>query len=329
MLFVDNRHHTDPKFNLALEEYLLRHYPSGDAFFLLYVNWPSVILGRNQNVYEEIDPDYLVAHDIELVRRLSGGGAVYHDGGNLNFSFIVPDKKGMHDYARFTAPVVRALARFGLTARLERTGALFIGDKKVSGHAQYATTKKLLSHGTLLFDAEMTHLRRSLKPPFNVTQSNAVASVRSSVVNLRDLLPTRLPTAVTLDNLRQVIREEAGADGAILHLSDDDWGQIGKLAQKYADWDWVNGRSPRCVIQNQQTLLAGEVEAQIEIKNGCIHSLDFYCDFFDYADPTELAARFIGVRYERGVLEEMITAVDFAPYFGEVATAVIMKLIFG
>ncbi|MDA8352956.1 MAG: lipoate--protein ligase, partial [Firmicutes bacterium] len=156
MLFIDNQNHYDPRINLAIEEYALKHLDIDETYLLFYINDPSIIIGRNQNTVEEIQVDYCREHGIHVVRRLSGGGAVYHDRGNLNFSFITKDDgESFLNFRKFTEPVVRALRRLGVEVELTGRNDLQVGEKKISGNAQFTTKGRMFSHGTLMFDVDL------------------------------------------------------------------------------------------------------------------------------------------------------------------------------
>src|SRR5690625_275930 len=147
--FIDNKGITDPYINLALEEYVLKNFGEEDTYLLFYINEPSIIVGKNQNSIEEINTDYVDANNIKVVRRLSGGGAVYHDEGNLNYSFITKDDgESFHNFAKFTEPIVKALNKIGVPAELIGRNDLLIKGKKFSGNAQFLTKGRMFSHGT-------------------------------------------------------------------------------------------------------------------------------------------------------------------------------------
>ena len=190
MYYVDNDNVTDPRVNLAIEEHLLRNLQIPEPLVLFYINEPSVIIGRNQNSIEEIDPEYVKRRGIRVVRRISGGGAVYHDLGNLNFSFITQEREDLHNFGRFTDPVIKVLGELGVEAELRGKSDIFADGKKISGNAQYASANRMFSHGTLLFDTDIREMLRALNPKQVTIESNAVKSVRNFVTNIRDLLPS-------------------------------------------------------------------------------------------------------------------------------------------
>src|SRR5699024_4922181 len=193
MKFIDNKGITDPYINLALEEYVLRNFGEKDSFLLFYINEPSIIVGKNQNSIEEINTEYVEANNIKVVRRLSGGGAVYHDEGNLNFSFITKDDgDSFHNFAKFTEPVVRALNEIGVPAELIGRNDLQIEGRKFSGNAQFSTKGRMFSHGTLMLDSEIEHVVSALNVRKEKIESKGIKSIRSRVANISEYLEAPL-----------------------------------------------------------------------------------------------------------------------------------------
>src|SRR5690606_29409521 len=235
-----------------------------EALLLFYINEPSVIIGRNQNTIEEIDPDYVAAHNIHVVRRLSGGGAVYHDLGNLNFSFVTNGKEDLHNFAKFTEPVVAVLRSLGVTAELRGRSDIFVEGRKISGNAHYATTNRMFSHGTLLFDTDLGEMLRAINPRRARIESKAVHSVRSVVANIRELLPRDM----TIDDLKSALLRGIFGGGAIptLALEDSAWQEIERIAAtRYGQWSWIYGRSPQFNVQKSARFPTGKVDARIDV----------------------------------------------------------------
>ncbi len=327
MLFVDNQGVNDPRLNLAFEEYLLRHVDCLEPLLLFYVNEPSVIIGRNQNTIEEIDPDYVAAHHIHVVRRLSGGGAVYHDLGNLNFSFVTQGKGDLHQFAKFIQPVVTCLRSLGVAAEIRGRSDIFVDGRKVSGNAQYATTARMFSHGTLLFDTDLSEMLRAINPRRVAIESKAVQSVRSVVGNLREMLPGDM----TIHDLRAAILREIFGDGPIpeLRLGDEEWRRIEEIgATRYASWDWNYGRSPQFNVQKSARLPAGKVDARIEVEEGRIRSIRLFGDFSGRRDVAELEAHLVGAPYDREGLATALADSDLDAYFGRMDAAAFIDLIY-
>lgn len=310
MLFVANNS-TDPQTNLALEEFLLRHVPVEEMLFLFYVNSPVVIIGRNQNAFEEVDPDYLAANGIQLVRRLSGGGTVYHDPGNLNFSFISPERDDLHNFAKFTHPIVAVLGQLGVKADLRNHSSLFVGDKKISGNAQYASRGRVLSHGTLLFATDLEQLNRAVRPRPLSIQSQAVQSVRANVTNIRDLLPRPM----TLAQFQQMIRHYLfGETIPTLALTAVDWAKIEQIrAERYESWDWNIGRSPKFTIRRSRWLPGGRVAIEIEVVNGRVRRSKIEADFIAPLATSFLESSLVGCYYERKSLQHVVQSIPAIP----------------
>ncbi|HEX6383735.1 MAG TPA: lipoate--protein ligase [Anaerolineae bacterium] len=319
MLYVDNGGITDPRVNLAIEEHLLRNVGIDEPILLFYINEPSVIIGRNQNTLEEIDPDYVKANDIHIVRRLSGGGAVYHDLGNLNFSFVTSGHQDLHNFARFTEPVVQVLRELGVAAELRGKSDIFVGDKKISGNAQYATAGRMFSHGTLLFDTNLEEMLKAINPRRVEIESKAVQSVRNFVINLRELLPVGMDVhGLKKSILRGVFQT---ADTPSYDLTDSDWEQIRSIsANRYRTWEWNVGRSPHFNVQKSERFAVGKIDVRIDVDKGRIQALKIYGDFTGQRDVAGLEAQLIGVRYDRDALAAALADVDIAPYFGDLPT---------
>ncbi len=327
MLFVDNKGITDPRLNLAFEEYLLRHVEETEPLLLFYINEPSVIIGRNQNTIEEIDPDYVNAHGIHVVRRLSGGGAVYHDLGNLNFSFVTPGKDDLHNFAKFTEPVVACLRSLGLAAEMRGRSDIFVEGRKISGNAQYATSTRMFSHGTLLFDTDLGEMLRAINPRRTAIESKAVHSVRSVVANIREMLPHDM----TIHDLKAAILREIFGGGSIpeLELDDEAWQRIDKIsASRYALWNWNYGRSPQFNVRKSARLPAGKVDARIEVEEGRIQSIRVFGDFSGRQDVAGLETHLMGVPYDRERLTAALADVDLDAYFGRMDASTFIDLLY-
>src|SRR5699024_5308541 len=189
MKFIDNKGITNPYINLAIEEYLLNNFGEEETYLLFYINETSIIIGRNQNTIEEINTSYVEDNNIKVVRRLSGGGAVYHDLGNLNFSFITKDDgDSFHDFAKFTEPVVRALNNINVPAELIGRNDLLVEGRKFSGNAQFSTKGRMFSHGTIMFDSEIEHVVSALNVSQEKIESKGIKSIRSRVANIVEFL---------------------------------------------------------------------------------------------------------------------------------------------
>jgi lipoate-protein ligase A len=322
VLFVDNRGVTDARVNLALEEYVFRQKPANDDCLLFYVNAPAIIIGRNQNTIEEIDPDVVAAKGIHVVRRISGGGAVYHDLGNLNFSVMTPYVAGhFNRYDRFTGPVVDVLHALGVPAQLGGRNDILADGRKISGNAQFATPSRMFSHGTLLLDSNLDDVTAALRPKPGKVESKGVKSIRSRVANIVEFLPA--PIAV--DELRDRILERIfgtrdRARVPQVELTDADWDAVRELvARKYGTWDWNFGENPPSNVQRARRFPAGEIDARIDVQHGRIAAVRLFGDYMGRHDVRVLETRLVGVPYERPAVALALDGVDVRDYFGDVA----------
>lgn len=332
MLFIDNQGVTDARVNLALEEHVLREKLAGDDCVLFYINAPAIIIGRNQNTIEEIDPDVVAARGITVVRRISGGGAVYHDLGNLNFSFMTPAVSDRFNrYEHFTRPVVAALRALGVPAELSGRNDILAEGRKISGNAQFATPDRMFSHGTLLFDANLDDVTAALRPKPGKVESKGIKSIRSRVANIREFASE----PVTVEELRERILEAifGTRDRAripTLALTAADWGAIQALVErKYGSWAWNYGENPSSNVQHARRFPAGEIDARIDVQAGHIAALRLFGDFMGRRDVGELEARLHGVRYERPAVAAALEGVDVAAYFGDISADDVVSTICG
>ncbi|WP_204518154.1 lipoate--protein ligase [Brevibacillus fulvus] len=327
MLFIDNQNITDPARNLALEEYALKNFPIENDYLLFYINGPSIIIGRNQNTAEEINQEYVEQNGIQVVRRLSGGGAVYHDLGNLNFSFITKDDgQSFHNYRKFTEPVVKALHKLGVAAELTGRNDIQVGERKISGNAQFATKGRMFTHGTLLFDSQMEHVASALKVNPEKIKSKGVKSVRSRVANITEFL--REP--MTIEQFKQYLLESIfeGSDIHRYELSASDWQQVDKLTnERYRNWDWNYGKSPAFNVQHVKRLGTGTFDVRLYVEGGIIRTAAIYGDFFGQGDVREVEEKLIGVRYDRTALAAVSAQIDLPHYFGPITSAEWLELL--
>ncbi|MDX1413111.1 MAG: lipoate--protein ligase [Candidatus Promineifilaceae bacterium] len=327
MLFVDNENITDPRINLAIEEFLLRFVKIDEPLLLFYVNEPAVIIGRNQNTLEEVDPLFVKEHNIHLVRRLSGGGAVYHDLGNLNFSFVTPGQEGLHKFERFTKPVIRVLQQLNVDAHLRGRSDIFVGDRKISGNAQYASKGRMFSHGTLLFNTDIEVMLKAINPRQIKIESKAVKSVRSFVANIQEIQPG----IKNINRLKKSILEGIFAPKPVqrFELNKEDWQQIYEISEeRYQTWEWNVGRSPQFNVQKSERFPIGKVDVRIDVKKGHIQGVKIYGDFFGKKDVDALEHLLIGARYDPDALSATLDNVEIEPYFGGLTRSEFLELIY-
>lgn len=314
--FFDNENCHDPTWNLALEEYAVRHLDPDRAFLLFYVNAPSVIIGRNQNTLEEIDPDYIAEHGVKVVRRISGGGAVYHDLGNLNFSFIKKYESGrLLNFKEFTDPIVKVLHELGVPAELTGRNDIVAQGRKISGNAQFTTSGRMFSHGTLLFDSNLDDVTAALRVRATKIQSKGVASIRSRVANIVEFLDQPL----TRDDFRERLLEGIfeSEEFPVRRLTDSERAEVDALAEsKYRQWDWNFGQSPEFNVQKTCRFPIGEVDARLDVKDGHVRSIKIYGDFLGFGEIADLESHLAGVRYEPADLAAALEETDVEHYFG-------------
>jgi lipoate---protein ligase len=330
MYFIDNKGITDPRINLAIEEYVLKNMDiEKDDYLLFYINQPSIIIGKNQNTIEEINTDYVDENGIIVVRRLSGGGAVYHDLNNLNFSFLTKDDgDAFMNYRRFTKPVVDALKKLGVDAELSGRNDILAEGKKVSGNAQFVTKGRMFSHGTLLFKTDIDAVVGSLKVKQDKIESKGIKSVRSRVGNISDFLKEPMTVeAFRLEILKSIFDGEENIQ--YYELTEEDWANIHQLSEeRYQQWEWNYGRSPKFNIQKTKRFPQGGVDLRFEVVQGLIEDMQIFGDFFGIGDVEEIERALKGVRYERAAIEEALQKFELPLYFGGIEAEEIIAMMY-
>ena len=315
---------TDPYYNLASEEYLLKHFD--DDVFMLWRNDKAVIVGKYQNSAAEINLDYVREHSIKVVRRQTGGGAVFHDLGNVNYTFI--GTKGSGDFRTFSEPILRVLNEMGVPAKFEGRNDLTINGMKFSGTAQCVYKDRILHHGTLLFASEMDDLTAALKVNPLKFKDKAVKSVRKRVTNISEHLPT--PMSVT-DFIEVVMRNVShNSENAVSYeLSEHDIQEISKLRdEKYSTWDWNFGTSPKFGYTKQMRTSGGNVELNLDVEKGLITAIKFYGDFFSQKEPSDFESLFQNQKYEPENIRHILQSVEINDYFRNVTVEEMMELFF-
>ena len=309
-----NDHHIDPCFNLAAEEYVLKNF--ADNCFMLWRNEPSVIVGRNQNTLAEINLDYVKENHIKVVRRLSGGGAVFHDLGNLNFTFIENAKNDkVIDFQKYTQPIIAVLQSLDVDARFEGRNDLVIDGKKFSGNAEHVYRGRVLHHGTLLFASELTDLSGALNANPAKFTGKAIQSVRSRVTNIS----SHLKKPLELNEFRNMVLRfmmDNYPGCKSYSYTDADISAINKLRnEKYATWDWNFGQSPGYNMVNSLQTCGGHLEVYLDVQNGVIRNTRFFGDFFNIGDIAELEQLLNGTPHNESIIRQKLDKISLSDYF--------------
>lgn len=328
LLYIQNDS-TDPRYNLALEEYVFKHLKFEEDFIMLWQNEPSVIVGKNQNTVEEINVDYVEQHGIHVVRRSTGGGAVYHDLGNLNYTFITKADGTGIDFRKFTQPVIRVLNSLGVPAEFNSRNDIAIRGKKFSGNAQRVYKNRVLHHGTIMFNSKLEDVHNVLKVKAEKFKSKSVKSVRSRVTNISDYLPE----PITIDEFKKLLLErlflEQDSPKREYVLTEEDQAEIREMMEeKYANWEWNYGYSPKFNYEKTDRFDGGTLQVRLNVVKGIIEECKIYGDFFGVEDVRDVENRLKGVRYDRAAIQEALQGVDLEPYFGGITRDELLSCFF-
>lgn len=305
---------TNPCFNLAAEEYVLKNFT--EDCFMLWRNEPSIIVGKHQNTLAEINLDFVREKQIKVVRRLSGGGAVFHDLGNLNFTFIVNGEDGrLVDFRKFTQPIMDVLKKLDITAKFEGRNDLTIDGRKFSGNAEHVWRNRTLHHGTLLFSSVMSDLSGALKVnPLKFTDK-AVKSIRSRVTNISEHLSQKMDVLKFRDLIMDHIHQTKD-DARFYDYSPHDILEIEKLRdEKYSTWDWNFGYSPKYKFEKLIRTKGGNLEFHIDVEKGIIRNIKIYGDFFNRYDIDAIENELTGIQHNPDAIRKCLSDFEIDAYF--------------
>ncbi len=294
---------TDPTYNLALEEYLFKN--SSDSYFFLWQNNNAVIIGKNQVALKEVDSRLADQNNTRIVRRMTGGGAVFHDMGNVNYSYIVnSDDKNDKTicFERYTNAVIRYLETLGVAAEFGGRNDILVDGKKISGNAQHIFGGRVLHHGTLLFDADLDYASSVLTPESKKFQSKGVSSVKSRITNIREYLKKDITTDEFISGLLNFILTQQ--EGQQYNLSEEQKnGALQLQKERYSTFGWNLGASPQYDIYETKRFDFATVTISMDVKNGLIADIAITGDFFSTADLSALCNRLIGVEHNKADVE--------------------------
>lgn len=313
MLFIDS-HITNPYFNLAMEEYLLKNF--SEDIFILWRNEPAIIVGKNQNTISEVNVEYVKENSIPVVRRLTGGGAVFHDLGNINFTFIsTNDHKSFNNFRKFTQPIIDVLKSLNVEAEFSGRNDLVIQGRKFSGNAQCNYKDKVMHHGTLLFSSEIKDLSAALKVKPSKFEGKAVKSVASRVTNISEHLKSTLSIIEFKEMVMEHVTKEK--ESVVLYkFSEEDIKNINKLVEeKYSTWQWNFGNSPKYSFTNEFKYSGGNVEVRLNVDKGLIKDIKIYGDFFGKCDVSEIENALTGVRHSEIDIRKVLRNFEIDNYF--------------
>lgn len=312
MLLINNTS-TNAYFNLAMEEYFLKN--TNEDIFMLWRNESAIIVGKNQNTLSEINYEYVKQNKIKVVRRQSGGGAVFHDLGNINFTFISCNDNSFSDFKRFTIPILDALKNLNIQAEFSGRNDLLIDNQKFSGNAQYNYKNKVMHHGTLLFSSEINDLSSALKVKPSKFKGKSVKSVKSRVTNIANHLEKDM-TVLEFKNYLMNFINSKYENNCLYQLSDEDINEINKLVEeKYNTWQWNFGHSPKYAFNNEIKYPGGNIEFSLNVEKGLIKEIKFFGDFFGKKDVSYIEDLLKNTNHNEASIRSILNNIDINDYF--------------
>ena len=318
---------TNPYYNMAFDEYCLESLPIDEPVFFLWQNRPAVIVGYNQEVNTEVNLDYLKEKGIDLVRRVTGGGAVYHDLENLNYTIVGRSEDLERDYPEYAALMMKALQALGVPATLSGRNDILVDGKKVSGFAKRVCKDRLMVHGTLMYNVDVDVLTNVLNPSTTKLQSKGIASVRSRVANLCEFLP-EIPDIQTFSQRLEEILSNNYSDTEY-QLSETDLAHIQRLTdEKFATWEWNYGHSPKATLVHSTRLACGTVEIHLTLAENRIASCRFGGDFLGNLPASDVEKALTGIPYEVNEIRKCLSKLEISRYFDRVSADNLLEMMF-
>ncbi|HGI1925755.1 TPA: lipoate--protein ligase [Streptococcus agalactiae] len=318
----------DPAYNVALEAYAFQKLTDIDEIFILWINEPAIIIGRHQNTIQEINKEFIDKNGIHVVRRLSGGGAVYHDLNNLNYTIISNNtQEGAFDFQTFSKPVIDTLAKLGVKAEFTGRNDLEINGQKFAGNAQAYYKCRMMHHGCLLFDVDMSVLGQALKVSKDKIESKGIKSVRARVTNIVDHLSDKITVQEFSDAILAQMKEEYPEMDEYV-LSDAELSEIQAMRDnQFATWDWTYGKAPEYTIERGVRYPAGKITTYANVENSTIKSVKIFGDFFGVKPVDDIEKMLEGVRYDYKDVLAALKTVDTSQYFSRMTPEEITKAI--
>lgn len=327
MQYINYFNH-DAYTNIAMDAWLLKHLKPTEPVFALWQNQRAVIVGENQNTFSEVNADYVTENDVQIVRRVSGGGAVYHDLGNICFTFFVPVVSSASvDFHQFVQPMADALAAVGIDVTISGRNDLEIDGKKVSGNAQRYAGGYLMHHGTLLWDTDVDAMVRSLNVADEKFMSKAAKSVRARVGNIKDYAPDNLTIDEFIAQLRYYLTNE-GRDGEYQLTDTQKTAILALRDQQFAQWSWNYGQSPDFMYHNHAKYQGGSIDVHVNAVDGKITDIDFTGDFLGVRDWREIQPQFIGLPFTKTAVAGVLLANQDGQYFGTITNEEFLAVFF-
>ena len=318
---------TNPYYNMAFDEYCLESLPIDEPVFFLWQNRPAVIVGYNQEVNTEVNLNYLKEKGIDLVRRVTGGGAVYHDLENLNYTIVGRSEDLERDYPEYAALMMKALQALGVPATLSGRNDILVEGKKVSGFAKRVCKNRLMVHGTLMYNVDVDVLTHVLNPSKTKLQSKGIASVRSRVTNLCNYLPKLSDIQAFKNRLEEILSNNYS--DAEYKLSEADLAHIQQLTdEKFATWEWNYGRSPKATLVHSARLACGTVEIHLTLAENRIASCRFGGDFLGNLPASDIEKALTGIPYEINEIRKCLSKLEISRYFDRVSADNLLEMMF-